>query len=93
MPDLVMYCVFDSSLKALVRCQSYRLVMCQVSLPKIDTSGEYSPLKISLRDNTCDNHTGRNAGEHLSSLCLFLLLLVFFSSSHVHPFFYHLEAT
>lgn len=68
-------------------------LLCQVSLPKIKTDAEYKPLKFSLRDNTCDNHTGRNAGEHLSSLCLFLLLLVFFSSSHVHPFFYHLEAT
>uniref|UniRef100_A0A8C7NFB2 Dynein axonemal intermediate chain 3 n=1 Tax=Oncorhynchus mykiss TaxID=8022 RepID=A0A8C7NFB2_ONCMY len=44
--------------------------LIRVSLPKIDTSGEYSPLKISLRDNTCDNHTGSNAGEYLPSLFL-----------------------
>uniref|UniRef100_A0A8C8GUP5 WD repeat domain 63 n=1 Tax=Oncorhynchus tshawytscha TaxID=74940 RepID=A0A8C8GUP5_ONCTS len=38
--------------------------LIRVSLPKIDTSGEYSPLKISLRDNTCDNHTGKVAPEY-----------------------------
>ncbi|XP_029489077.1 dynein axonemal intermediate chain 3 isoform X1 [Oncorhynchus nerka] len=42
--------------------------LIRVSLPKIDTSGEYSPLKISLRDNTCDNHTGSNADRaHLNA--------------------------
>ncbi|CAB1323949.1 unnamed protein product [Coregonus sp. 'balchen'] len=42
--------------------------LVRVSLPKIDTSGEYSPLKISLRDNTCDNHTGSNADRaHLNA--------------------------
>ncbi|XP_024276338.1 uncharacterized protein LOC112250426 isoform X2 [Oncorhynchus tshawytscha] len=35
----------------------------RVSLPKINTDAEYSPLKFSLRDNTCDNHTGRNAAD------------------------------
>ncbi|XP_062308219.1 LOW QUALITY PROTEIN: dynein axonemal intermediate chain 3 [Osmerus eperlanus] len=32
-----------------------------VRVPQIDTSGEYSPLKFSLQDNTCDSHTGSNA--------------------------------
>ncbi|KAL1022761.1 hypothetical protein UPYG_G00031960 [Umbra pygmaea] len=35
--------------------------LAKVSLPNMDTSGEYSPLKISLRDNTCDYHTAINA--------------------------------
>ncbi|XP_046905383.1 dynein axonemal intermediate chain 3 [Hypomesus transpacificus] len=35
--------------------------LVRVALPKIDTSGEYSPLKFSLQDNTCDSHTGSNA--------------------------------
>ncbi|XP_010900416.2 WD repeat-containing protein 63 [Esox lucius] len=40
----------------------------RVSLPKIDTSGEYSPLKFSLRDNTCDNHPGCSAERaHLNA--------------------------
>lgn len=37
--------------------------MCQVSLPKIDTSGEYAPLKFSLEHYTCNSNTGRNTGE------------------------------
>uniref|UniRef100_A0A8C8H1N6 WD repeat domain 63 n=1 Tax=Oncorhynchus tshawytscha TaxID=74940 RepID=A0A8C8H1N6_ONCTS len=49
--------------------------LIRVSLPKIDTSGEYSPLKISLRDNTCDNHTGSNAGEYLPSSSTLQLVL------------------
>ncbi|KAM4629289.1 dynein axonemal intermediate chain 3 [Polymixia lowei] len=32
----------------------------RVALPRIDTSGEYSPLKFSLERNTCDSHTGRS---------------------------------
>ncbi|XP_076731589.1 dynein axonemal intermediate chain 3 isoform X5 [Maylandia zebra] len=32
----------------------------RVSLPKIDTSGEYAPLKFSLEHYTCNSNTGRN---------------------------------
>ncbi|XP_030583005.1 dynein axonemal intermediate chain 3 isoform X2 [Archocentrus centrarchus] len=32
----------------------------RVSLPKIDTSGEYAPLKFSLEHYTCNGNTGRN---------------------------------
>ncbi|XP_076026330.1 dynein axonemal intermediate chain 3 [Genypterus blacodes] len=34
----------------------------KVSLPKIDTSGEYAPLKFNLEPYTGDGHSGRNAG-------------------------------
>ncbi|XP_071773409.2 dynein axonemal intermediate chain 3 [Centroberyx gerrardi] len=38
----------------------------RVALPMIETSGEYSPLKFSLEDYTCDSHTGSHAdGVHL----------------------------
>lgn len=37
--------------------------MCQVSLPKIDTSGEYAPMKFSLEYYTCNsNNTGKSTG-------------------------------
>ncbi|XP_064843526.1 dynein axonemal intermediate chain 3-like [Oncorhynchus masou masou] len=40
----------------------------RVSLPKINSDAEYSPLTFSLRDNTCDNHTGGNADRsHLTT--------------------------
>lgn len=43
----------------------------RVSLPKIDTSGEYSPIKFSLRDNSVDYPTGekpaQNAGHEEGS--------------------------
>ncbi len=35
----------------------------QVSLPKIGSSGEYSPLKFSLRDNTVDYLTGKTPAQ------------------------------
>uniref|UniRef100_A0A673CAJ7 WD repeat domain 63 n=1 Tax=Sphaeramia orbicularis TaxID=375764 RepID=A0A673CAJ7_9TELE len=35
----------------------------KVSLPKIDTSGEYVPLKFSLEHYTCKSMTGRTTGE------------------------------
>uniref|UniRef100_A0A8P4G9M5 Dynein axonemal intermediate chain 3 n=1 Tax=Dicentrarchus labrax TaxID=13489 RepID=A0A8P4G9M5_DICLA len=35
----------------------------RVSLPKIDTSGEYAPLKFSLEHYTCNGNTGRTTEE------------------------------
>lgn len=51
-------------------------VMFQVSLPKIDTSGEYAPLMFSLEHYTCnDNNAGRTTGEGFCPLGCQLYLL------------------
>lgn len=50
------------------KCNKYCLsVICQVSLLKINATGEYAPLKFSFEYYTCDGDTDRSTGERLHS--------------------------
>uniref|UniRef100_A0A3B5AIP0 WD repeat domain 63 n=1 Tax=Stegastes partitus TaxID=144197 RepID=A0A3B5AIP0_9TELE len=62
--------------------------LLRVSVPKINTSGEYAPLKFSLEHYTSNSNTGRNSGLISFSATIFRIMSLNFYNVVLFMFLY-----